>query len=305
MAQLRDIRRRIKSVKNTAQITRAMQLVAASKMKRAQDIALAGRPFAQLMAEVIISIEAALASRNQETDQYSHILLESRLVRKRGILVISPDKGLCGPLVSNLCRQISEIPREEAVFICLGRKCLQFIARTGRQIIAEFPISDKSAFAEIRPAVEMALQAYREGTIDTIEILFTRYVNTLRQEAVLEPLVPLLDIPTIIRDLFQNQHYTAPPPIRLDQRELHFEPNPERILDYLLERFVKREIHQMVLESKASEHSARMVAMKTATDNAKNLVDDLTLQYNKARQASITQEILEIASATMAQSTAS
>ncbi|MDX2109859.1 MAG: ATP synthase F1 subunit gamma [Verrucomicrobiota bacterium] len=298
MANLRDIRLRIKAVKNTAQITKAMQMVATSKMKRAQEQALAGRAYAVLMAEILMELETH--SVFADTDKPLHPFLAARPVKKRGILVLSPDKGLCGPLVSNLVRMIADIPRDQASYVCIGRKGFQFLSRSQRHVLAEFSVNDKAPFNQVRPAIEVLIKAYENGEVDTIEVLFARFVNVMRQEPVLEALVPVHDLKKAIHDLVGDAHYTKTAPIAVDIREIKFEPAPEIILAELLDLFVKREAYQMVLESKASEHSARMVAMKTATDNAKALVQDLTLGYNKARQAAITQEILEIAAAATA-----
>lgn len=295
MPNLRDIRRRIKAVKNTAQITRAMQLVAASKMKRAQDLALHGRPYAQLMAEMLLELDRQNCFAESETPL--HPFLAARPVKRRGILLITPDKGLCGPLVSNILRLVADIPKDAASYVCVGRKGSQAISRSGRKLIADFSVSDKAQFHEIRPAVELMIKAFDDGEIDTIEVLFARFVNTLKQEAVIDQLVPITNLEADIKAIIGDNDYTAAAPIKGDTREFKFEPAPEIILGQLLNLFVKGEIHQMLLEAKASEHSARMVAMKTATDNAKELAANLTLDYNKARQAAITQEILEIAAA--------
>jgi len=283
MANLRDIRHRIRSVKNTAQITRAMQLVAASKMKRAQESATAGEPYAALMARIL----ATLGSRIED---FEHPLLEAREVTNRGVIVLSTDKGLCGGLNANLFREISA-QEGNVSFITVGRKATQYVSRTKRKLIADFNVSDKAGVAEIRPIIDFAVEAFTEGTIDTLEILYPRFINTLKQYPVLAPLLPLSSVDDMLKALGVEKTVK-------DEREIQFEPSVEEVLGELLPRFVSRELHQMVLSSKASEHSARMVAMKTATDNANNLVDSLTLDYNKARQAAITQEILEIAAAT-------
>ena len=287
MANTRDIRRRIKSVKNTAQITRAMQLVAASKMKRAQDMALQGRPYATLLAEIL----SALADR---VTDFRHPFLEKRTSRRRGILVIATDKGLCGPLNSNLFRLAGGI-KASAQFVTLGRKGAQFLSRARRRLIADFSVSDSVRFAEVRPAMELMIEAFVDEKIDSIEVIYSRFVNTLVQEPTRIPLLPLEDLDSVIKaERADGLSHTA------DVREIHYEPGPEVILDELLNLHIKQQIYQMVLEAKASEHSARMVAMKSATDNANTLVDDLTLEYNKVRQATITQEILEIAAASFA-----
>ena len=289
MPSTQDIRRRIRSVKNTAQITRAMQLVAASKMKRAQESALQGRPYATLLAEIL----SALGDR---AGDFRHPFLEKRENRHPGVLLIATDKGLCGPLNSNLFRLVTETS-VDARFASLGRKGTQFLSRARRDLMADFSVSDSVRFAEVRPAVEMMIDAYVEERVDSLEIIYSRFVNTLVQEPTRIPLLPLEDLKSVIEKQLEGVGRIPP---SADDREIHYEPDPEAILDELLNLYIKQEVYQMVLEAKASEHSARMVAMKTATDNANSLVDDLTLQYNKVRQASITQEILEIAAASFA-----
>lgn len=289
MPSTKEIRTRIKSVKNTSQITRAMQLVAASKMKRAQDNATAGRCYAILLAEILESVTAKIKD-------IEHPLLSKREVKKRGILVISTDKGLCGALNANLFKQIMEI-KDDCAFVTIGKKASQFISRTQRELIADFTVSDDAAFKEIRPIVEMMLESFKEGKIDSIEILYPRFVNTLVQEPTISHLVPMDNLHDELQELKKRMKVELADSSD-DQRDIIFEPDAASVLSELPALFIKQEIYQMILEAKASEHSARMVAMKAATDNAKNLVDDLTLQYNKARQAAITQEILEIAAAT-------
>ncbi len=285
MASTRDIRRRIKSVKNTRQITKAMELVAASKMKKAQALALAGRPYAQLMSRML----AALANRVEES---LHPFLVKREVRTRGILLITTDKGLCGPLNANLFKLVLDI-KTPARFVAVGRKGAQFLARTKRDIVADFTISDRVQFNEVKPVVEMMMQMYLEGKIDTLEIIYPRYKNTLVQESLIRPLLPLASVKEFV-SVLNAEHGGAK---STDDRVMLFEPNARSVLEALLPFYVNRYIYQLALSAKASEHSARMVAMKTAKDNATKLLGDLPLEYNKARQAAITQEILEIAAA--------
>ena len=285
MASTRDIRRRIKSVKNTRQITKAMELVAASKMKKAQQAALAGRPYAQLMADML----AALAPRVSETQ---HPLLSHREVRVRGVLLITTDKGLCGPLNANLFKVVTEI-KTPVKYVAIGRKGAQFLARTKRDVVADFTVSDRVPFGEVKTAVEFMVQLYLEGTIDTLEVIYSRYKNTLIQEALIRPVLPL----TNVKDFVAHLRSDAGVNKFADDRDMLFEPSADAVLAALLPFYVNRYIYQLVLSSKASEHSSRMVAMKTAKDNATKLLGDLTLEYNKARQAAITQEILEIAAA--------
>ena len=286
MPSTRDIRRRIKSVKNTRQITKAMELVAASKMKRAQQAALAGRPYAQLMARMV----AALAN---QVDESQHPFLAKREVKTRGILLVTTNIGLCGALNANLFKLVTEV-QGTAKYYTVGRKGAQFIARTKRELVAEFAVGDRGAFNEVKVAIEFMVQQYLEGTIDTIEVIYPRFKNTLIQEATLRPVLPLRSLQEFIAHVHAEAGETVPPP---DNREILFEPDAADVLESLLPFYVNRHIHQLVLSAKASEFSARMVAMKTAKDNASNLLDDLTLEYNKARQAAITQEILEIAAA--------
>jgi F-type H+-transporting ATPase subunit gamma len=297
MANLRDIRRRIKSVKNTRQITRAMQLVASSKMKRAQNAAVAGRPYAALLAELLSTVSNQI--KEQEL-KISHPFLEQREVRHRGVLLFATDKGLCGPLNSNLFRKVVEDTDENTRFIAVGRKAAQFVSRTRRELLADFTVSDYVTYAELQPLLFFIRDAFLEGKIDTIEIAFPRYINVLVQEPTIFPLIPVLDIDTALKQLRQIAGLPDASEESLDKREMLFEPDLEMILSHLPGLYARTLIYQLLLESKASEYSARMVAMKAATDNASNLVDDLTLDYNKARQAAITQEILEIAAASSA-----
>jgi F-type H+-transporting ATPase subunit gamma len=288
MASTRDIRRRIKSVKNTRQITRAMELVAASKMKKAQQAALAGRPYAELMARML----AALADRVEEAH---HPFLVKREVRTRGIILVTSDKGLAGPLNANLFKLVTDI-KTPAKYAVIGRKGAQFIARTRRDLLADFTVSDRVPFSEVRTVAEYMVKQYLAGVVDTVEILWPRFRNTLVQVPTLLPLLPLSSVKEVIADLRSDAGESAAANTGLSSQMI-FEPEPGQVLDALLPLYINREIYQQVLDARASEHSARMVAMKTAKDNASKLLDDLTLEYNKARQAAITQEILEIAAA--------
>jgi F-type H+-transporting ATPase subunit gamma len=298
MANLRDIRRRIKSVKNTRQITRAMQLVSSSKMKRAQDAAVAGRPYALLLADLLDVVGEKL---DLSGATISHPFFEKREVKTRGILILSTDKGLCGALNTNLFRKIVEEVKGDAKFITVGRKATQFISRSGRDLVADFTISDKATFSELRPLLKLLIDAYKNGEVDTIEIVYPSFVNVLVQEPVIQSLLPIVDLREVLEQLKKRVADLPSLEARGDTREMVFEPTAEAVLDALPELYVKVIIHQLLLESRAAEYCARMVAMKAATDNASTLVDDLTLDYNKARQAAITQEILEIAASASAQ----
>jgi F-type H+-transporting ATPase subunit gamma len=289
MPSTRDIRRRIKSVKNTAQITKAMQMVAASKMRKAQMAALAGRPYASLMNEVL----SALVSSSKD---FSHPLLEKRDIRNRCVIVVSTDKGLCGGLNSSLMREAAKLPMDTA-FITAGRKASQFIARTKRKLIAEFTYKDAPAFAEARAISKFARDIYIKGEVDQIDILFTNFVSTLVQKPEIRQLLPISEIKHVRAGIGQDAGHPAP---QSSPGEFLFEPDQDQVLGALLPHSLNFEVYQILLECKASEHSARMVAMKNATDNAQQFIKDLTLEYNKLRQANITKELLEISSAAMA-----
>lgn len=289
MASTRDIRRRIKSVKNTRQITKAMELVAASKMKKAQQLALSGRAYAQLLAKML----ARLAPRLEEV---KHPFLVKREIKTRGILLVTTDKGLCGPLNANLFKLVADV-KSPAKYYSIGRKGAQFLARVKRDLVADFHVSDKLAFSEVKVVVDLMVKAYLDGEIDTIEVIYPRFKNTLVQEPTLRPVLPL---DSLAQFLAAAQTDAGAAANTVDDRDMVFEPSATEVLESLIPFYVNRLIYQLVLSGRASEHSARMVAMKTAKDNATGLLGDLTLEYNKARQAAITAEILEIAAAQFA-----
>ncbi len=286
MPNTRDIRNRIKGVKNTAKITRAMQLVAASKMKKAQDAALLGRPYAALISRILAAVTGKI-------EEFKHPYFEEREIKTRGVLLITTDRGLAGALNANLFREVVKLDAKNTVFFSIGKKGRQFLSRTGRKLVADFSISESAPFKEFRPVIEAMIDAFRKGEIDTLEVLYPRFRNTLVQEPRLDTFLPLANFRESLETRLSEQGQV----LVEDERDFIFEPDPWTILDQLLDRFLKRETYQLLLDARASEHSARMVAMKAATDNAKKLSDQLTLQYNKARQAGITQEILEITAA--------
>jgi len=296
MANLRDIRRRIKSVKNTRQITRAMQLVSSSKMKRAQDSAIAGRPYSLILANMLNTVSNAYKISGETIE---HPFFQAREVKRRGIILLSSDKGLCGPLNTNLFRLITDEVKDDALFFSVGKKGAQFVQREGLDLEASYEVSDKAETHEVGPLVEMAIEVYKSGQVDTLEIAYPSFINVLIQKPVIMPLLPIFDLDTLLEQL-KNKIKGDSDLAMEDSRAITFEPSPADILDQLPDLYVNFMIYQMILESRASEYSARMVAMKAATDNASKLVDSLTLDYNKARQAAITQEILEIAAASAA-----
>lgn len=290
MPSTRDIRRRIKSVKNTSQITKAMQMVAASKMRKAQQAALAGRPYATLMNEV-------LAEVSFHAGDFTHPLMEKRQGARRCIILVSTDKGLCGGLNSNLMREAGKFDKAATVYVTAGRKASQFIARTKRQLLAEFTYKDAPLFAEARAISRFARELFIKGQVDRVDVLFTNFISTLNQRPEVFPLLPVGEIKGVTAGV--HGHATQEKLLK-GATEFLFEPNVEEVLGSLLPHYLNFQVYQILLEAKASEHSSRMVAMKNATDNAKQLIKDLTLEYNKLRQANITRELLEITSAAMA-----
>jgi len=289
MANTQDIRRRIKSIRNTAQITKAMQMVAASKMRKAQQHALAGRPYAALLNKVLVSLRS-------RTDPLLHPLLQVRPVRKELVLVISTDKGLAGALNTNLMREVANLDPAKTIYVASGRKARQFIVRSKRELLADFELKDSPTILETRPIAKFCLEKFLAGEVDKVTVLYTHFVNTISQRPVAETLLPISQF------VFGDPAEKAAPDDAETKRMLEyiFEPSPEGVLDFMLPYYVQYQVFQMVLDARASEHSARMVAMKNATDNANQFIKDLTLEYNKMRQASITTELLEIATAQMA-----
>ncbi len=277
MPDIRAIRRQIKGVQNIAKITRAMEMVAASKMKRAQERGLAGRPYAERIRQVIADLAAI-----PEAGPVLHPLLERRPVSKVAIVHITPDRGLCGGLVANLNRTTANFILEQgipATLTCVGRKGLDFMRRYGRDIRAEFTgMGDRPGLLDTLPVSRIIIDDYTGGLIDVVYLAYAEFVSTMVQRPVLKQVLPV-EPATIPAE--QNVDYI-------------YEPGPAGVLDQLLPRFVEMQVYQAIVESIASEQSARMVAMRNATDNASDLLQDLTLVYNKARQESITRELLDI-----------
>lgn len=294
MANTRDMRRRIKSIKNTAQITKAMEMVAASKMRKAQQTALAGRPYAELLNRMSASV-----ARRVEADD--HPLLTQRPVKKELVLVISTDKGLCGALNTNLLREVHRTEAEKTVYVTAGRKGRQFIERSRRQLLADFEMKDHVKFLESRQVSKFLIEKFLSGDVDRVSVAYTNFVNTVVQTPVIQPILPISEMAKKLEaSLGDEDGRKEAEEVRHDDVEYVFEPSADGVLGALLPQYVHFQVYHMFLESRASEHSSRMVAMKNATDNAKQLIKDLTLEYNKVRQASITNELLEITTAQMA-----
>jgi len=288
MPSTRDIRRRIKSVRNTAQITKAMQMIAAAKMRKAQQRALDARPYAQMLNRVLVSL-----SKNTEDDL--HPLLQARPVKRTLVYVVATDKGLCGGLNTNLFREVQQFDPATTDFIATGRKAADFLARTKRNLLADFPMRDTPEYGEIKPVAHYIIEKFLAGDCDRAVVLYTDFVNTLTQIPSAHEILPISS--------FQMGGQAAATASSAEEDAMSafkFEPSPQEVLNSLLPFYVGNELYAMILNARASEQSARMVAMKNATDNAKSLIKDLTLEYNKIRQAAITTEILEISTAQIA-----
>ncbi|WP_199610100.1 F0F1 ATP synthase subunit gamma [Flocculibacter collagenilyticus] len=281
MAGGKEIKTKIGSIKNTQKITSAMEMVAASKMKKAQERMASSRPYAENMRKVI----GHIAQGNLE---YRHPYLEEREVKRVGYIIISSDRGLCGGLNTNEFKAAAKDIKHyqdsgvEIDFAAIGSKASGFFSRFGGNVVAaKSGLGDAPSVQDVVGAVRVMLQAFDEGKIDRLFVVYNKFVNTMKQEPTIDQLLPL--------------------PKAEDEQLAHrwdyiYEPDPKHILDALLIRYVESQVYQGVVENAASEQAARMVAMKAATDNAGNLIDDLQLVYNKARQAAITQEISEIVS---------
>lgn len=288
MPNTRDIRRRIKSVKNTAQITKAMEMVAASKMRRAQQAAMAGHPYSELLNRVLVSLR-------DRVDQEEHPLLAVREVKKTLVILLTSDKGLCGALNTNLLRDVAQFEVATTLFVAVGRKGAAFLARTGRQMIADFTLPDSPTFLQTKAISKFCLEKFLSGEVDKVTLLYPKFVNTLVQRPANVGLLPITaEKAEGVLPLKEEENTSD------SLGEYLFEPTPQSVLNAILPYSFHFEVFQKILDARASEQSARMVAMKSATDNAKGLVKDLTLEYNKVRQAAITTELLEITTAQMA-----
>lgn len=296
MASTRDIRRRIKSVRNTAQITKAMQLVAAAKMKKAQDQATGGRPYVDLMNRVLVSL------RQASQDNASHPFFSEGAGSRTLVVVITSDKGLCGALNTNLLKLLnSQEYSGEVDYVTIGRKGAQALGRLKRNLLADFPVKDPARFAEVRAVGKFVQDRFLSGEYSRVVVAFNNFVNTVTVVPTVETLLPVNPVTLGGKRSYEGMgrdevaDATAAPVL-----DYEFEPDPAGVYATILPQYVNNTLFQMVLEARASEHSSRMVAMKNATDNAKQLIKDLTLEYNKLRQAAITNELLEITTAKMA-----
>ncbi len=279
MAASREIQRRIKSVKNIGKVTRAMEAVSASKMRRAQDATLASRAYALRAAEVMAHLRAQPGA-----GPLAHPLLRENPAGKPAVLLVTPDRGLTGGLVLNVIRyairQVEAQLGQDVAWVALGKKGRDFLARTGGDLDAAFtPVPDQPSILDITPISRLLLDGFLGTDYSSVHVIYADFESVVRQNPTLETLLPI----------------AVPEELPEVKSDFSFEPSAEEVLDSVLPRLVEMRIYQALLEAQASEHSARMVAMRNATQAAKDLADDLTLEFNKARQADITSEILDIA----------
>ncbi|HVC34624.1 MAG TPA: ATP synthase F1 subunit gamma [Chloroflexota bacterium] len=278
MPSTREFRRRIRSVKNTSQITKAMEMVSAVKMRRAQAAVAASRPYADKMAELV----GGLARLTATTDELDPLLVQ-RPVQRVGLIVITSDRGLCGALNTNVIRRSARFILEQPVPVqtmAIGKKGRDWLVRHGSEMVAEVSgLPERPSLVQVAPITTLAIDGYRAGRFDRVDVVYSRFVSTTRQEATRQQILPVV----------------PPPRTAAAVVDYLFEPDPATVLSRLLPRYVEVEVYQAVLETAASEHSSRMISMHNATQNAREVARELTLSYNKARQDGITKEILEIA----------
>ena len=290
MANLRDIRRRIKSVKNTSQITKAMQLVAAAKMKKAQDQALSGRDYADRLNRVLVDLKENLSEEE-------HVLLKQPAGKKELLLVISTDKGLCGGLNTNLLKKVRAELGDDTEVVTVGRKLRLSLGKLGQNIVSDWEVADPTPFSDAKPLGGYLTDQFLTGQYSSVKVAFTNFESTLTQTPWIQQLLPVEESKLAEKRSYEGMGEGAEVGETDKSRDYIFEPDTEGVLDRLLPLYLNYQVYQMILEARASEHSARMVAMKAATDNAEQMIKDLTLEYNKVRQAAITSELLEITTA--------
>ncbi|UCC59993.1 MAG: ATP synthase F1 subunit gamma [Dehalococcoidia bacterium] len=278
MIPIRVIRRRIKSIQNTAKITKAMEMIAASKMRQAQNRVLAGRPYAEKMREVV----AHLSIQSQPGEEL-HPLLQKRDVKRIAVVHITADRGLCGGLNANVNRLTANFIDEQSVpvtAVAVGKKGITFMSRYCEEILAEFTqLGDRPSLLDTLPISRVVIDEYINGSIDRVYLAYNKFITTVNQLPVMQELLPI-----------------EPPAAESTEAvEYIYEPSAVGVLEHLLPRYVEMQVYHAILESIASEQSARMVAMRNATDNANDMIQELTLMLNKARQEQITKELLDIA----------
>jgi F-type H+-transporting ATPase subunit gamma len=292
VASVREIRRRIRSVKNIAQITKAMQMIAASRMRRAQELALASRPYAAKSWEILTH----LAAQTGNVEQLHPLLTRREAIQNIAIILMTSDRGLAGAYNGNIIRATSRFMMsnnyERAGLITVGRKGRDFMLRYGRKVVADFTdMPARPTSLDTAPIARIAIDGFLSGEYDEVYLAYTDFINTLTQEPTLRLLLPIR--PGQVESKVMSEYLTQEP--TMSTAEYIYEPGPEALLGTLLPRLTELQVYQAFLEARASEESARMVAMRNATENANELIGDLTLTYNKARQDAITKEMLDIA----------
>src|SRR2546430_14439753 len=245
MANTQDIRRRIRSIRNTAQITKAMQMVAASKMRKAQQHALAGRPYAALMNKVLVSLQ-------KRTDPRFHPLLAVRPLKRELVLIISTDKGLAGSLNTNLFREAANFDSAKTVFVVTGKKARQFVARTKRELLADFELKDAPSFVETKAISKFVTEKFLNREVDKVSVLFTHFINTINQRSVVETLLPISNFDLAKSDSGEGAAGDVDPMLGYV-----FEPSAEGVLDIMLPYYIQYQVFQMILDARASEHRDR------------------------------------------------
>jgi F-type H+-transporting ATPase subunit gamma len=292
MANVREIRKRIRSVKNISQVTRALEAVSASRLRRAQARALATRVYAEKAWEILLNVQSTAIKGVP-----LHPLLSARAeVKNVKIVLITSDRGLAGSYNTNVIRVATRFAERSSApirYVTVGQKGRDNMIRTGKHVVAEFSnLPPEPTISDVSPIARAAIDDFLSGVVDEVFVAYTDFINTLTQRPVVLRLLPLL--PYTTDDIVFSDYVKDVPHVSSNMSEYEFEPTPESVLDEIVPRFTELQLYQALLESQASEHASRRVAMKNASDNAIELVGDLTLVYNKARQASITAEILDI-----------
>jgi F-type H+-transporting ATPase subunit gamma len=294
MATLRDIRSRIKAIQSMAKITKAMQMVSISKMKRAQQAALLGIPYADMLNEI-------LTQATQHAGAYQHGLMENRNGTRKLIILVGTDRGLCGSLNSNIFREVVKYDRDTTLFVTIGAKAAQFVQKTGRLLIVDFNYSDQPKLSEARMVGRFVTQLFMDDEIDSADIVFSDYVSTFKQVPLTWRFLPAGQSQEFFDLMPESLKRTKIAEMQKGGNdnivEFEFEPAINTVCESLLLRSLDYQLLQIMREVRASEHSARMVSMKQATDNARDMNSALQLVHNNLRQASITKELLEIGSA--------
>jgi len=299
MASTRELRRRIRSVKNTAQITKAMQMVAATKMRRAQSQAEAGDPYSQ-------TLNFTLKRLTEKVDPSLNPLLQENEAKNTGVIVLSTDKGLVGALNTNILRALSGLIKEKQnlVFYTIGKKGRQFLVKIGKELLADFENPDVVTFRQAKQLAHLVIKSFLAKELKEVYLIYPDFISTLRQEPKIDKLLPIspqdLEVSMGLTNSAEKNNRDSRNNKDSSSEEFRFEPNTFELLDFVLNHSIESKIYKALLETKASQFSAQMVSMQNATENANDLVQDLTLSYNQTRQAAITNELLEITTAQLA-----